>query len=309
MLNAGNENEIVKMEFSYSDLVAFCMGKWMLVLGAVAVSVVIALVSTFFLTERYKSTAILSFNSDVQKMKTDSMSEGFGGLASLAGINIGANGSFAEEVLAMARSRKFVIDFIEKNNVKKVIFSDLWDEENKSWEGSVWGALSGKQPQEPSDEIAFRTFSKENYSIAQDRKTGLVVLAIRAPSSEDAVSWARKIIEKINLTYKDREIAAARMSLEFLDDELKRNSSLEMKNVLYDLIKDQKQRMMLAQISQDYVFKSVDPPFTPEYRDFPRRSGFVVVGAFAGLVLSVGFLVVSYFLAQGKKEKSKRDSD
>ena len=56
----------------------------------------------------------------------------FGGLASLAGINLRSNQG-KDSAVAVMLSRRFTTEFIKSNNLMPVLFDELWDEAASSW--------------------------------------------------------------------------------------------------------------------------------------------------------------------------------
>ena len=121
----------------------------------------------------------------------------FGGLASLAGINLGSGGTdktgLALEVL---KSRVFLEKFINKHqllvplmatenwdiNTNKLIYDeDLYDSSTKKWVREV---KAPKKP-EPSSWEAYKAFT-EILSVVTDKETGMVTLAIEHYSPEDS---------------------------------------------------------------------------------------------------------------------------
>ena len=60
----------------------------------------------------------------------------FGGLASLAGVNLGGGANNDTEVsLAVLRSREFTEAFIRDRNLLPLIFEECWDADANRWKG------------------------------------------------------------------------------------------------------------------------------------------------------------------------------
>ena len=60
--------------------------------------------------------------------------------------------------------------------------------------------------------------------------------------------------------------------------------------------------MMLAEVSDEYVLKTVDPAQVPDKKDQPKRALIVVLGTMFGGMLSMLIVLVRYF--SNKKVKS-----
>jgi len=89
-------------------------------------------------------------------------------------------------------------------------------------------------------------------------------------------------------------IARADASLRYLEEELARTSSLELRGGLYALIEATTRDRMMAEVSRDYALRPVDPPVAPEEDEeiWPAAIPFVLGGAFAGLFLSIAALAM-----------------
>ena len=92
----------------------------------------------------------------------------FGGLASLAGINLGAAGK--EEPVAVLRSRGFVRQFIERNGLLTVVLADKWDADKKTWKGDAKA--------QPDVRDAVKFFEENIRRVTADTKSGLLIVAI-----------------------------------------------------------------------------------------------------------------------------------
>jgi len=57
--------------------------------------------------------------------------------------------------------------------------------------------------------------------------------------------------------------------------------------VLFSLIEDQTQKIMLANVRDDYTFKIIDPALPPIGRIKPVRSQIAIMGFIFGFILSL----------------------
>ena len=53
---------------------------------------------------------------------------------------------------------------------------------------------------------------------------------------------------------------------------------------------------MLSKSKPEYLFKVIDPPYSPESKSEPKRSVICIIGAFIGMFLSmlIGFMRETY---------------
>ena len=235
----------------------------------------------------------------------------FGGLASLAGINLGAGGTdktgLALEVL---KSRVFLENFINKHNllvplmaVKNwdansntlILDEKIYDATNKAWLREV---KAPKKP-EPSAWEAYQAL-KDIFSIMTDKETGMVTLAIEHYSPEVATQWLFWLVRDINTAMREQDKAEAQRSIDYLTAKLKETQLADMQTVFYQLIEEQTKTIMLAEVSQEYVLKTIDPANAPEEKAKPKRALIVVLGTMLGGILSVLIVLVRYFSNNSK---------
>jgi LPS O-antigen subunit length determinant protein (WzzB/FepE family) len=75
-----------------------------------------------------------------------------------------------------------------------------------------------------------------------------------------------------------------------------------MQTVFYQLIEEQTKTIMLAEVSQEYVLKTIDPANAPEEKAKPKRALIVVLGTMLGGILSVLIVLVRYFTNKSNQE-------
>ncbi len=92
-------------------------GKW-LIGGITFAAAVIAVIIAFMLPNIYRAEALLAPNQDEGAGGLSALAAQYGGLASLAGINLGSQSSDKTALgLEILKSRKFISDFIERHDI------------------------------------------------------------------------------------------------------------------------------------------------------------------------------------------------
>ena len=119
-----------------------------------------------------------------------------GGLASLAGLNIGSSNSSTEEALAVLRSREFTQQFIAENDLLPKLYFRKWNAVSKTWRVSP--------SKVPTLARAATYFAKAIRSIEQDKKTGLVTLNIDWRDAAVAAEWSQLLISRLNHEMRQR---------------------------------------------------------------------------------------------------------
>jgi len=266
--------------------------KWIiLLLGPLAgvVGIIVALTST----EIYRSEVLLAPASEEESGGGLAALAGqFGGLASMAGINIGG-GSDTATSIATLKSRKFLLPYLLEKDLFTTLFVADWDAEDKRW----IGASERRRPDgKPTDLELYERFSEDILKISEDKKTGLVTLAIESEFPELTALWANELSNRINSHLKDKAKAETEKNLVYLKDQLKETQILEIRESLYSLIQTQTQNAMLANATEEYAFKIIDSAIVPEVRIRPKRLLIVLASGMLGGFLGIFLCFVLHFV-------------
>lgn len=285
-------------------------GKWLII----AITFVFAVGSVFIalsLPNEYKATALVQPNDSGSGGKLASLAGQFGGLASLAGINLGA-GESTDAVIAMEimKSWGFAEQFIKKHDLavslfaaegwnqstnKLVIDKGLYDPEQNKW---VREAPKGKSSEPTSWEL-YKVF-KERLAISQDKETGLISISVTHYSPVIAKQWADWLVLDINQHMKKRALKEANESIKYLEEQINQTSVAEIRTVFSELIQEQHKTKMLAQVSDEYVFKTISEAKVPEEKNKPNRLIICILGFLLGLILSVLYVLTKSYITRSK---------
>lgn len=259
-------------------------GKW-LILGLVLLCTSAATGLAFLMTKKYEAKVIASFTEESKGGGGMSALAGqFGGLADIAGINLGAGGN-KEATLAYLKSRAFIDGFLSDNALLPVLYSKLWDADKKAWKVD--------DPEKtPTPWKAYKLFSEKILAVNFDKKTNLVTLTITWKDRNQAVTWANELIKRANENLRQRTIEETRQSLTYLEKELQKTSVVEVQNTIYRVMESQIKTMMMANTQEQYALKVIDPAQAVDEDAFisPKRPMMIALGAISGLF--VGILLV-----------------
>lgn len=277
-------------------------GKWWIL----AITFVFAVGSVFYslsLPNIYKSEVTLAPTEEASGGGLSQMAGQLGGLATLAGVNLGPQGTdkttMAIEVL---QSRAFLTEFVKTYDILPELMateewtpqgglkynSELYNPETKEWVREV---EPPKQP-EPTSWEYVEVFRNEVLLVDRDPETGLVTVSVNHQSPEIAQQWAEWLVTDVNNHMRERDIEEAQRSLEYLDSELEKTSLSNMQQVFYQLIEKQTQTIMLANVRPEYIFQVLDPAVVPEQKAKPSRALICIIGTFLGGFLSIGLVLV-----------------
>ncbi|MCL1077677.1 LPS O-antigen length regulator [Parashewanella spongiae] len=286
------------------------LGKWLII----AITVVFAIGSVIFALQQpniYKSEALLSPVSETKGGGGLSALAGqFGGLASLAGINLGGGaGDNSQLAVEIIKSRQFTSNFIEKHDILADLMAvkkwnrdantisydaDIYDIENKKWTREVKAPFKP----EPSMQEAYKNFVKI-LNVSKDKESGMVTLSIEHQSPYIAQKWVTWLVQDINQVMKTREVTEAKKSITFLNSQIKQTNVADIKSILFNLIEEQTKTIMFADVRDEYIFKTIDPALVPEEKSKPKRALICVLGTMLGGMLGVMIVLIRHFV---KKE-------
>lgn len=297
----------VATENSFAELFRILwLRKWIIVI-VVVTSTSLAVLYSLSLPNIYKSEAQLAPASEEQASGLAGLAGQFGGLASLAGVNLNEQSSgkvlLAIEVL---KSRDFITNFIQKHDILlDLMAAESWDfstdqilydptiysVELKQWVREVNPPLKPK----PSLQEAYKQF-RNITSVHQDEDTGMIFISIKHPSPNVAKQWVELLIEDINATMKERDVMEANRSIKYLTEQINTTTIADIKTVLYKLVEEQAKTIMFAEVRDEYVFKTIDSPISPEKKSGPKRALICLFGLCFGLMLGVFISLSLHFL-------------
>ncbi len=279
-------------EIDLLELWTVLMRRKIMVFTTSAVFLVIAALYAFLSSPIYRAEVLLA-PAQEENDKLSSLAAQYGGLASLAGINLQSSGANkTEESIAILKSRTFLFNFISNENILPELYHDEWDKKKQKWKVDSENV--------PTFYEAHEDFIKDILEINIDKNTGLVEISVEWTDSTLAANWANKLVEQLNLFQKKREVAEANKSLEFLNAQLENTTSVENRKVLFNLIEHHTQTILLANVTDEFAFKVLDPAVVPEKKVKPKRLLILVIGGFTGLILGVFLVFFVEFISNVK---------
>jgi uncharacterized protein involved in exopolysaccharide biosynthesis len=285
-------------------------GKW-LIIAITAVFAIGAVIFALSQPNTYKSEALLAPASEEQGGGLSALAGQFGGLASMAGINLGSGGGVDKTQMAIEvmKSRQFTSQFIQKHNILPDLMAaeqwnmqdnslryddELYNVSKKSWIREVKAPFKP----EPSMQEAYKEFVKV-ISVNSAKDTGMVTVSVEHLSPVIAQQWVTWLIEDINKVMKERDVAEANRSSEFLNKQIALTNVADIRSILYKLIEEQAKTIMFAEVRDEYVFKTIDRALIPEEKAGPKRALICVLGTMLGGMLAVMIVLIRHFV---KKE-------
>lgn len=249
----------------------------------------------------YKATAVIVSTSDSGRSGMAAMASQFGGLASLAGINIEGSGTdHTAMALAVLQSRLFINSFIHKHDLLvPLMASEKWHKSTGELElnSQLYDSTTGQwvikgtdgNSIAPSSWQAYKKF-KNVLFISKAQDTGLIELSITHHSPLLAQKWAELLIDDLNSWMKEKSLSETKRNIGYLEQQLEKTNISDMRTIFFQLIEEQTKKLMLAEVEVEFAFKIVDPPVVPEEKFGPKRIKMCILVTLLGGF--IGFLVV-----------------
>ena len=275
----------------------------------IAITAVFAFVSVIYalsLSDQYKATVLLAPAQSDGADLSGALGQ-LGGLASLAGVDIGSgDSSEAQMAQEIMKSWSFIDVFIAENNISVEVYAaegwsrgsnelqiddDIYDAETKTWlvENDNTGEVGP-----PSSWVLFEAFS-ERLVVSENKKSGLVSVSIEYYSPQIAKQWLDMYVAAINAHMQQRQMEKVTNNINYLQAQIENTSIAEMREVFYTIIAQQTKNKMLAEASPEYAFVAVSPSMVPEEKSQPERAFICIIGTLLGGILSVLLVLVMHY--------------
>ena len=280
-------------EINLLDFWKVLVEKKKLIFLLTAISTLVALAYAFLATPIYRAEALLAPVEKDKGGRLGALTGQFGGLASLAGIDLGGGGSDTEEAIATLKSRELTNKLIEEENLMPILYESKWDKNSKQWMNIE---------ESPTLWDAYRKFDESMRTLSQDKKTGLVTLSIDWKDPVLAAQWVGKLVARVNNKLRHEAIMDSEKSIKYLEDELQKTSVIEIKESIYNLIEAQTKTKMLANTQEEYAFRVLDRAVVPEEKIKPKRALIVITGFMLGVTFAIFVAFLHRFISNQVEE-------
>ncbi len=254
------------------DLVGALRSLWqkkLLIVGVTLLTTGIAVAYALLATEWYRAEVVLIPRENSAGSRVPSQLSQLGGLASLAGINLGSGGS--QEPLGVLKSQGFARRFILRNNLVESLSKTEWRAATESTELKRLG-----------DALDF--LRRSVLTVSDDKKTALITVSVQWKDPREAADWANKISSQINEEFRLQAIRESGRNLAYLRTQLAVTDTVALQQALASLIETEMKKAMLARGADEYVYRIVDRAEPPTKPSRPKRKLIVILGFLAGLL-------------------------
>ena len=276
------------------------------IIGITMVFAVFSVALALWLPNQYKATVVLA-PAQQQSGGLASALGRVGGLASLAGLNIGSGESsdsqIAQEIMG---SWSFIDKFIVENDLAVEVYAaSRWREKQNELaiDDDIYDVASQEWLIEDDDTDELRPPTSwelykefvDRITISEDSRTGLVSVSIEYFSPYMAQAWVDLYVQAINSHMQSREVVKVSRNIEYLQNQISKTAITEMQEVFFVLVEEQIKAKMVAEASPDYAFVAVSPSMVPEENSQPKRALICILGTLLGGMLSVLMVLVMHY--------------
>jgi uncharacterized protein involved in exopolysaccharide biosynthesis len=260
-------------------------GRWLISIMT-GVAVTLGVLYALTATPIYRADVVMS----PAEQRRDNVNLGqLGGIAALAGIAV--PGGSNSEPLAVLRSKAFVSAFIDEEGALPAVLATM------SHRGGVERLLPRSHGAAPDLQDATEYFLREALLVSEDKKTGVVTLAVEWPDASQAATWANALAMRLNDKMREMSLAESERNIEFLQGELRKTAIIPLQQAVGRILESEMQKLMLARGSPEFAFRVIDRALVAKKPWRPMRKLVVGLSAAAGLLLSICILAVRGMLA------------
>jgi LPS O-antigen subunit length determinant protein (WzzB/FepE family) len=249
----------------------------------------ISILVIFLSPVKYTSSTLLA---PIASKTAPAIGGNYANLASMAGINLGGAGdSKTNLAIEVLQSRSFFINFINKRDLAAVLFAaSSWNSDTNSLiynskkyniEASEWN--SGEKP---NIKKMHKYWIEDVISISQDAQTNFVTISIKHISPSIAFNVLEWVLEDLDDDLRSRDIASSSEAIEYLEGEVVKTESDDLRVLFYTLIQEQTNKKMIAITQPRYLFDLIDPPYKPEIKSEPKS-----------LLILISFTILGFFIS------------
>jgi uncharacterized protein involved in exopolysaccharide biosynthesis len=286
------------------------------VVAIVLVTVVISLLMTNIYQAKAVITPITSKDSGTGVSTLSTLALQFGGLQ---GIML-PGGSSASEIVNLLKSNVLREKVIERYQLLPVLFYKEWDVEKKDWKRGI-----SLNPMVYLDKLV-RTVTRVEPQGIMKNDTGVPdiwdglrsldkIIKINQNIKENIITitvdyhdpvMAAKMLEYLLTALTDHMSSEARrvatINRQYLEEQLVKTADPLIKQKIYNLIAQQLETSMMAEVKENFAFKVIDPPKVPDKKIRPKIIQLALISFVASIFLAV---FLAFFMEYIEKMKIK----
>ena len=292
------------LDINITELIKTIFSNKITVLSFITLFVAISFSISFFIKDKYTSTALIKLSDQGDSSSFSSLSSQYGGIASLAGLSLPSSGENQEEyVIEFIKSKDFLKHLLSFEDVKINLFAiksfdkktksveydpSIYDSKSKKWVRDI----KGMQAVEPSY-IEVHKLYLEDINIYKDRQSNFIQIEYTNISPYFAKSFIDLILSELNEILRQRDLNESTKAVNYLAQEQLKAKTLAVNEAIANLMEEQFKTQMLSNLLEDYKVENIDPAFIPEEPSSPNRLLLIIMGALLGFFVSIIYILIN----------------
>jgi uncharacterized protein involved in exopolysaccharide biosynthesis len=283
-----------------------------IVIAAVLATVVVSLLMPNIYQARAVITPITSREGRAGDSALSVLAMQFG---DFPGIRL-PGGSSAAEIVNLLKSNILREKVIERYQLLPVLFYKKWDADKKDWKqgplvyvrrvvnavtSATQRGISEQDPDVPDVWDGLRALDKI-VMIDHNKKQDAITITVDYRDPEMAAKMVEYFLTTLTDHMSSETRRVATINRQYLEDQLGKTADPLIRQKIYNLIAQQVEASMMAEVKENFAFKVIDPPKVPDKKTAPKRTLMVVLSFIVSLCIGV---FSAFFMEYLEKMKSK----
>jgi uncharacterized protein involved in exopolysaccharide biosynthesis len=227
--------------------------------------------------------------------------------------------SSSSEIVTLLQSNILREKVISQYNLLPILFSDQWDENTKNWKKRAWyNPLSlmsslirlikpvnkkGIEKIEGVPDVwdGLRKLD-DMVKINNNVKDKTITILVEFDDPVLAANIAGYYLAELNDHMSSEAKRVALTNRKYLEQQLDQTADPFIKQKIYNLIAQQIETSMMAEVKENFAFKIIDPPKAPDRKLKPKRAQMMLISLLASLLIGIA---IAFFLAYWEKMKDQ----
>jgi len=240
-----------------------------LILIIIAVSVGITIIYSLLATKIYKARAVIM--PSTQRNEQSNMSV----IAMQFGISTPSTSNISE-IVSLLSSNILMEKVIKRYNLLPVFF-DNKESNEVLYPDKIWDGIR---------------FLKDIYKVKYNQKDSTIELSAEFKDPVIAANILNYILTELTDYMSSEAKRVAETNKKYLESQLDKTSDPFIKTKIYNLIAQQIEQAMMAEVRENFAFKVIDPPKAPDKRTKPKRMLMIMMSFVTSLFIG---LVAAFF--------------
>jgi uncharacterized protein involved in exopolysaccharide biosynthesis len=293
-----------------------------LIIRVIIATVLATLLISLLMTNIYQAKAVItpitSKESGAGGGTLSALALQFGGLPGI----VLPGGSSAAEIVNLLKSNVLREKVIVRYQLLPVLFYTQWDAEKKDWKrggislnplvyvGKLAKTITGGESQGvmkkdtgfPDVWDGLRMLDSI-VKVNQNIKENIIIITVDYYDPEMAAKMVEYFLTALTDHMSSEARRVATINQKYLEEQLGKTADPFIKQKIYNLIAQQLETSMMAEVKENFAFKVIDPPKVPDKKIKPKRTQMVLLSFVVFIFMGV---FLAFFMEYLEKMKSKQ---